>query len=259
MNLTIDVGNTSTSCGLFENGKIIFQFRRETNIHSSSDELGIFFRAALKENGFDWKKITKIGCCSVVPAINYSLKSACSKYLNIEPLFVQAGIKTGLKIKYSNPKEIGADLIAAGMGAVCLFPNQNMIIVDLGTATTLELISNENEFLGGSILPGMKFSVDALSSGTAKLPSVEIAKPSGLYGSSTTEAIQIGLFYGTAGSIKEICHIYQKNIFKGEKPLIVGTGGFSKVFSEYSLFDKIVPELVLLGVNRAIELNKEIL
>ncbi len=255
MNLTIDVGNTSTTCGLFENGKNIFQFRRETNIHSSSDEIGIFFRDVLRENGYDWKNISKIGCCSVVPAINYSLKSACSKYLNQEPLFVQAGIKTGLKIKYSNPKEIGADLIAAAMGAVCLYPNQNMIIVDLGTATTLELISKENEFIGGSILPGMKISVDALATGTAKLPSVEIAKPQGLYGSSTSEAIQIGLFYGTAGSIKEICYVYQKNIFNGEKPLIIGTGGFSKIFAEYNLFDKIVPELVLLGVNQALKLN----
>lgn len=255
MNLTIDVGNTSTTCGLFENGKNIFQFRRETNIHSSSDEIGIFFRDVLRENGYDWKNISKIGCCSVVPAINYSLKSACSKYLNQEPLFVQAGIKTGLKIKYSNPKEIGADLIAAAMGAVCLYPNQNMIIVDLGTATTLELISKENEFIGGSILPGMKISVDALATGTAKLPSVEIAKPQGLYGSSTSEAIQIGLFYGTAGSIKEICYVYQKNIFNGEKPLVIGTGGFSKIFAEYNLFDKIVPELVLLGVNQALKLN----
>lgn len=255
MNLTIDVGNTSTTCGLFENGKNIFQFRRETNIHSSSDEIGIFFRDVLRENGYDWKNISKIGCCSVVPAINYSLKSACSKYLNQEPLFIQAGIKTGLKIKYSNPKEIGADLIAAAMGAVCLYPNQNMIIVDLGTATTLELISKENEFIGGSILPGMKISVDALATGTAKLPSVEIAKPQGLYGSSTSEAIQIGLFYGTAGSIKEICYVYQKNIFNGEKPLIIGTGGFSKIFAEYNLFDKIVPELVLLGVNQALKLN----
>lgn len=255
MNLTIDVGNTSTTCGLFENEKNIFQFRRETNIHSSSDEIGIFFRDVLRENGYDWKEISKIGCCSVVPAMNYSLKSACSKYLNQEPLFVQAGIKTGLKIKYSNPKEIGADLIAAAMGAVYLYPNQNMIIVDLGTATTLELVSKKNEFIGGSILPGMKISVDALATGTAKLPSVEIAKPQGLYGSSTSEAIQIGLFYGTAGSIKEICHVYQKNIFDGEKPLVIGTGGFSKVFADYKLFDKIVPELVLLGVNQALKLN----
>ncbi len=255
MILTIDIGNTSTTCGLFDGDKLVLQFRRETNIHSSSDEIGVFFRNVLRENGFDWQKITKVGICSVVPAMNYSLMSACSKYLNHDPLIVQAGIKTGLKIKYSNPKEIGADLIAAAMGAVSLNLNKNTIIVDLGTATTLELLSADNEFLGGSILPGMKISIDALASGTAKLPSVEIAKPEGIYGSSTPEAIQVGLYYGTAGSIKEICYQYQKKVFKGEKPFVLGTGGFAKIFADYKLFDQIIPELVLLGVKRALELN----
>ena len=255
MILTIDIGNTSTTCGLFDGDKLVLQFRRETNIHSSSDEIGVFFRNVLRENGFDWQKITKVGICSVVPAMNYSLMSACSKYLNHDPLIVQAGIKTGLKIKYSNPKEIGADLIAAAMGAVSLNLNKNTIIVDLGTATTLELLSADNEFLGGSILPGMKISIDALASGTAKLPSVEIAKPEGIYGSSTPEAIQVGLYYGTAGSIKEICYQYQKKVFKGEKPFVLGTGGFAKIFADYKLFDQIIPELVLLVVKRALELN----
>lgn len=255
MILTIDVGNTSSTFGLFDGAKNVLQFRRSTNIHSSSDEIGIFMRDALRENGFEWKQITKIGCCSVVPSINYSLSSACAKYFNIEPLFIQAGIKTGLKIKYSNPKEIGADLIAAAMGAVNLFPNKNLIIADLGTATTLELVSKDMEFLGGSIMPGLKISVDALASGTAKLPSVEIAKPDHIYGSNTSEAIQVGLYYGNAGAIKEICYQYQKHVFNGEKPFIVGTGGFAKMFGEYNLFDQIVPELVLLGVKCAIDMN----
>lgn len=255
MILTIDVGNTSTSCGLFDGDNIVFRFRRETNIHSSSDEIGIFFRSVLRENGFDWKEISRIGICSVVPSVNYSLSSACAKYLNKEPLFIQAGIKTGLKLKYANPKEIGADLIAAAMGGINLFPNKDMIIVDMGTATTLELVSKDKEFLGGSILPGLKISIDALATGTAKLPSVEIAKPAGLYGSTTTEAIQVGLYYGTAGSIKEICYKYQQKVFNGDKPFVLGTGGFAKIFADYNLFDQIVPELVLYGVKCAIELN----
>ncbi|MCQ2589253.1 MAG: type III pantothenate kinase [Treponema sp.] len=255
MILTIDVGNTSTTCGLFDGDKIVLQFRRETNIHSSSDEIGIFFRTVLKENGYDWKEITRVGVCSVVPSVNYSLSSACTKYLNQDPLFIQAGIKTGLKLKYSNPKEIGADLIAAAMGAVHLFPNKDLIIADLGTATTLELVSKDTEFLGGSILPGLKISMDALATGTAKLPMVEIKKPEGLLGASTTEAIQVGLYYGNAGAIKEICYIYQKNVFHGQKPLIIATGGFAKIFADYSLFDQIVPELVLTGVKCAIDMN----
>lgn len=255
MILSIDVGNSTTSCGLFKDDKIVLQFRRETNIHSSSDEIGVFFRSVLAENGFDWHEITRVGICSVVPSVNYSLSSACSKYLNQEPLFIQAGIKTGLKLKYGNPKEVGADLIAAAIGGINLYPDRDLIIVDMGTATTLELVTKNKEFLGGSILPGLKISIDALASGTAKLPMVEIAKPAGLTGATTTEAIQVGLYYGTAGSIKEICYQYQKKVFKGEQPFILGTGGFSKLFNEYKLFDQVVPELVLYGVKCAIELN----
>lgn len=255
MILTIDVGNSSTNCGLFDGEKLVLQFRKTTTIDSSSDEIGLFFRSVLKENGFDWQQITKIGCCSVVPSINYSLSSACTKYLSKTPLFIQAGIKTGLKLKFTNTKEIGADLIAAAMGAVNLYPQKNLIIVDMGTATTIELISKNKEFLGGSILPGLKISVDALATKTANLPSVEIARPEHICGGTTVEAIQTGLYYGTAGSIKELCYLYQKNVFHGDSPVIVGTGGFAKIFADYNLFDRIEPSLVLMGVKNAIELN----
>ncbi|MCI5605892.1 MAG: type III pantothenate kinase [Treponema sp.] len=255
MILSIDVGNSATSYGLFENEKLIFQFRQTTNINSSSDEIGIFLRSVLWENGFDWKQISKIGCCSVVPSINYSLSSACSKYLEKEPLFIQAGIKTGLKLKYSNPREIGADLIAAAMGAVAVKPDTNLIIVDMGTATTIELITKDKEFLSGCILPGLKISVDALSSKTANLTPVEILKPSHICGTSTAEAIQSGIYYGTAGSIKELCYLYKKNIFHNEETFIIGTGGFARIFSDYNIFDEIIPGLVLSGVKCAIDLN----
>lgn len=255
MILSIDVGNSATSYGLFENEKLIFQFRQTTNINSSSDEIGIFLRSVLRENGFDWKQISKIGCCSVVPSINYSLSSACSKYLEKEPLFIQAGIKTGLKLKYSNPREIGADLIAAAMGAVAVKPDTNLIIVDMGTATTIELITKDKEFLSGCILPGLKISVDALSSKTANLTPVEILKPSHICGTSTAEAIQSGIYYGTAGSIKELCYLYKKNIFHNEETFIIGTGGFARIFSDYNIFDEIIPGLVLSGVKCAIDLN----
>ena len=255
MILSIDVGNSATSYGLFENEKLIFQFRQTTNINSSSDEIGIFLRSVLRENGYDWKQISKIGCCSVVPSINYSLSSACSKYLEKEPLFIQAGIKTGLKLKYSNPREIGADLIAAAMGAVAVKPDTNLIIVDMGTATTIELITKDKEFLSGCILPGLKISVDALSSKTANLTPVEILKPSHICGTSTAEAVQSGIYYGTAGSIKELCYLYKKNIFHNEETFIIGTGGFARIFSDYNIFDEIIPGLVLSGVKCAIDLN----
>ncbi len=255
MILTIDVGNTSTACGLFEDDECVLRFRRATDINSSSDEIGIFLRSALRENGYDWQKIQKIGCCSVVPAMNHSLANACAKYLGCEPLFIQAGIKTGLKLRYSNPKEIGADLIAAAMGAVQLYPEKNLIIIDMGTAITAELVSKNKEFLGGIIMPGLKISVDALAGGTANLTSVEIVRPEHVYGSSTTEAIQAGLYYGTAGAVKEFCNLFRKNVFHGEDTIIIGTGGFARTFEDYRLFDKIIPGLVLNGVKKALELN----
>ena len=255
--LTIDIGNSATNFGIFDGQKLVLQFRHTTNINSSSDEIGIFMRSVLRENGFDWKKIDRIGCCSVVPSSNYSMASACKKYFEKDALFIQAGIKTGLKLKYTNTKEIGADLIAAAIGAVNLFPEKDLIIVDLGTATTLELVSSKKEFLGGAILPGLKISVEALAQKTANLPTVEIARPANITGATTQEAIQMGLYYGHAGAIKEICGLYQKNVFKESKPYIIGTGGFSKIYSDYRLFDEIIPELVLYGVKCAVQLNAE--
>ena len=255
MILTIDVGNTSMVCGLFEGDECVLRFRRATDINSSSDEIGIFLRSALRENGYAWQKIEKVGCCSVVPAINHSLSNACIKYLGHEALFIQAGIKTGLKLRYSNPKEIGADLIAAAMGAVSEYPGKNLIIIDMGTAITAELVSKDKEFLGGVIMPGMKISVDALAGGTANLTSVEIMKPQHVFGSTTTEAIQAGLYYGTAGAVKEFCSLFKKNVFHGEDTMIIGTGGFARTFEDYRLFDKIIPGLVLSGVKVALDLN----
>ncbi|MBQ1948790.1 MAG: type III pantothenate kinase [Treponema sp.] len=256
MILTLDVGNTQITGGLFEEDKLVLQFRRTTAVGNSSDEIGLFLRSVIRENGFHWQKIDRIGVCSVVPSINYSLSSAFTKYFNQEALFIQAGIKTGLKLKYPNPKEIGADRIAGAIGAVSLHPETNLIIIDMGTATTIDCVTCNKEYLGGAILSGLKISVEALANGTAKLPSVEIARPDHICGTSTVEAIQSGLYYGTAGALKEFSWLYQKNIFHGEKPFIIGTGGFARIFEEYTLFNEICPELVLLGVKKALELNK---
>ena len=256
MILALDVGNSTMTGGIFDGSKLVLQFRQTTDKNSSSDEIGIFLRAVFRENGVDWRNITDICCCSVVPPINYSLSSALLKYFGREPLFIQAGIKTGLKLKYANPKEIGADRIAAAIGAVNRCPGKNLVVIDMGTATTIDVVTKDKEYLGGAILAGLKISVQALASGTSKLPNVEIVRASKSCGQSTIEAIQSGVFYGNAGAIKEFCRLYQKQIFGGEKPVVIGTGGFARIFESYGLFDEIVPELVLLGVKTALELNK---
>ncbi|MBR0154977.1 MAG: type III pantothenate kinase [Treponema sp.] len=256
MILTIDVGNTTIQGGLFdEDGKNVLIFRRSTSRDLSSDEAGLFFRNVIELNGFDYTKITQIACCSVVPSLNYSLSNAFKKYFKIDCLFVQAGIKTGLKLKYSNPKEIGADRIAAAIGASNLYEGKNLIVVDMGTATTIDIITKEKEYLGGAILPGIKMSSSSLASGTAKLPAVEIIKPERSCGTSTVEAIQSGIYFGQLGGVKEIIGLFTKEVFNGEKPYLIGTGGFSRLYENEKLFDSIVPELVHIGLKKVLELN----
>ncbi len=239
MLLTVDVGNTTIQCGLFEGEKLALQFRRSTNPRLSSDELGLFFRDVLALNNFDYKAVERIACCSVVPAINHSLSNCFRKYFFKEALFIQAGIKTGLKIKYANPREIGADRIAGAIGAVHAAASsggaKNLIVVDMGTATTVDVITKNNEYLGGAILPGAAMSVHALSEGTAQLPSVEVVQPKNVCGSSTIEAIQSGVFYGQAGAVRELVSKMEESVFGGERAFVIGTGGFSRSFESAGL------------------------
>ncbi|WP_147634957.1 type III pantothenate kinase [Treponema pectinovorum] len=257
MILTLDVGNSNTTGGVFKDDKLIFQFRQTTNQNSSSDEIGIFVRSLFRENQIDPTQITEIGICSVVPPINYSLSNGILKYFGIEPLFIQAGIKTGLKLKTPNPKEIGADLIADSIGAIAACPNTDLIIVDLGTATTIHAVTKEHEYLGGSILTGLKIGVQALAQATSKLPHVDIKKADKACATCTIEAIQSGIYFGTAGAIKEICKTINAEVFKNSNAKIIGTGGFAKIFDSYGIFDKTIPELTLLGVKKALELNRQ--
>ena len=256
MLLTVDVGNTTIQCGLFEGEKLALQFRRSTNSKLSSDELGLFFRDVLALNNFDYKAVERIACCSVVPAINHSLSNCFRKYFFKEALFIQAGIKTGLKIKYANPREIGADRIAGAIGAVHAAASsggaKNLIVVDMGTATTVDVITKNNEYLGGAILPGASMSVHALSEGTAQLPSVEVVQPKNVCGSSTIEAIQSGVFYGQAGAIRELVSKMEEKVFGGERAFVIGTGGFSRSFESAGLFDLVLPDFVLQGLKVAL-------
>lgn len=260
MLLTVDVGNTTIQCGLFEGEKLALQFRRSTNSKLSSDELGLFFRDVLALNNFDYKAVERIACCSVVPAINHSLSNCFRKYFSKEALFIQAGIKTGLKIKYANPREIGADRIAGAIGAVHAAASsggaKNLIVVDMGTATTVDVITKNNEYLGGAILPGASMSVHALSEGTAQLPSVEVVQPKNVCGSSTIEAIQSGVFYGQAGAIRELVSKMEEKVFGGERAFVIGTGGFSRSFESAGLFDLVLPDLVLQGLKVALDMNQ---
>lgn len=255
MIMTLDVGNSQIFGGLFRDDEILFRFRRNSKGGASSDEIGIFLRSVLRENNVDHKKITKISMCSVVPEVVYSIKNACKKYFSKDPFVLQAGVKTGLQIKYRNPLEVGADRIANSIAATTMFPKRNLIIIDLGTATTFCAVSKEKEYLGGSIVAGLKLSMEALEENTAKLPSVEIIPMQTALGRTTMENLQSGLYFGHLGTMREICKHIQNECFSGDKAFIIGTGGFASLFDTDGIFDINQPDLILQGLKTALQLN----
>src|SRR3954469_4591796 len=221
MLLTLDVGNSQIFGGVYDGEDLRITFRRTSSIRASSDEFGTFFRAALRENGVDPEVIDLAAICSVVPDAVHSLRNCFRKYFKFEPFLLQPGVKTGLKIRYRNPLEVGADKIANAVGALHRFPGRNLLIVDFGTATTLCAVTKDKEYLGGIITPGIHTSMLALESKTARLPAVEIVKPQEGLGKSTGESIQSGLYYGSLATVRSLAELVTSEHFSTDKPMII--------------------------------------
>lgn len=254
MMLCIDVGNSHIYGGVFADDEIRLRFRHTSKV-STSDELGIFLKSVLRENDCSPDSIDKIAVCSVVPQLDYSLRAACLKYFSIDPFFLQAGVKTGLNIKYRNPLEVGSDRIANAIAVTTLYPGKNVIVIDFGTATTFCAITQQKIYHGGAILPGVRLSVDALSNNTAKLPVVEIVKPEQALGRSTSESIQSGIFFGALGACRELIRHIKEEVFNGQEVLVIATGGFASLFDKQGIYDLLVPDLVLQGIRLAATMN----
>lgn len=255
MYLCLDVGNSHIFGGVFLKDTITLRFRHDSKHNYASDQLGLFLKHVLRENAIDPAAITHIGICSVVPSIDYALQAACIKYFAIKPFILQAGVKTGLKVRYNNPLEVGADRIANAIAAVKLFPKKPLIIVDFGTATTCCAINEAGDYLGGAILAGMRLSMEALQHNTAKLFPVDISTPAHPIGKSTRESLQSGIYYAQLGSIKELTTRMSEELNTHTTPLILGTGGFATMFADEPLFTAIIPDLVLHGIRAAMALN----
>lgn len=249
----LDVGNSQIFGGVYDGDALRFTFRRTSTARASSDEFGLFFRTVLRENGVDPAAITHVALCSVVPDVVHSLRNCFLKYFKVDPFLLQPGVKTGLKIKYRNPLEVGPDKIANAIGALHLYPRRDLVIVDFGTATTLCAVNADAEYLGGIITPGVLISMAALDSSTARLPAVEILKPRDVLGRSTVESIQSGLYYGTLATVRSLAGLIAAEQFGGRPPVILGTGGFGRLFEDENLFEAFLPELPLLGLKRAVE------
>ena len=198
MLLVFDVGNTNMVIGIYKDKSLVKDWRICTDIHKTSDEYGMLIGNLLAHNNIDIKSIDDVIISSVVPNVMHALENFCIKYCEKKPMIVGPGIKTGLNIKYDNPKQVGADRIVNAVAAIEKYGSP-LIVVDFGTATTFCAISDKAEYLGGTICPGLKISSEALFNGAAKLPRVELIKPGKTICKATVEAMQSGIIYGYVG------------------------------------------------------------
>ena len=247
MLLVFDVGNTNMVLGIYEGDTLTNSWRINTDHQKSSDEYGILINNLFEYHRINMRDIKNIIISSVVPDVMHSLENFCIKYCGVEPLIVRPGIKTGLNIKYDNPKQVGADRIVNAVAAIEKY-GYPLIIVDFGTATTFCAISDKAEYLGGTICPGLKISSEALFNGAAKLPRVELIKPGKTICKATVEAMQAGIIYGYVGQVEKIISMMKKEL-GSEDIKVVATGGLSSlIHSETDSIDHIDKFLTLEGL-----------
>lgn len=248
MLLCLDVGNTQIFGGLFdEHQKLSMRFRLSSK-SQTSDEFAIFLIQVLKENNIQPKDVKHIAISSVVPHLDYSIRAACIKYFSISPFFIHSQMKTALDIQYIQARELGADRIANAIAAIEMFPNENLIIIDFGTAMTFCAINDKHVYLGGSIFPGMRLLVDTLAKNTAKLPVVEVVPMTQAVAKTTVTGIQSGIYFGTLGACRELIKHYHEEVFHHQSVKIIATGGFSGLFEKSGIYDVHVPDLILHGI-----------
>ncbi len=245
MLLAIDVGNTSTEFGIFNSEKLIATLRIGTKIESTSDELWLYLSQFFNHHHIPKDYVQNVVISSVVPQINYSLISMVRKYCEADPFIIGENLPCPMPTGYENPKELGTDRLVDAYAAYrrCQTPT---VVVDFGTATTVDAVSAKGEFLGGMIYPGIKSSTDALFEKAAKLTKVEITKPAFSLGRSTSESLQLGIYCGYLGAIEKMVQKAKDAV--GNDAKVIATGGFSRLFREEPIFDEIVPFLQLEGI-----------
>lgn len=247
MLFAVDVGNTNITVGLFDGKELVKQFRMITKTSRTSDEYGVYVRQWLSINGFDDTHISDVIISSVVPNIMHSLTSGFIKYFNVNPLIVAPGIKSGIRLAIPNPKELGADRLVDAVAAYELYGGP-VIVVDFGTATTHDLVLDDGTFSAGVTSPGIRLAANALWTGTAKLPEVEIKKVDTVLGKDTVSSMQAGIYYGYVGQTEYIINkMKEESGLDGIK--VVATGGLGKLISDATdAIDIYDPELTLHGL-----------
>ena len=260
MILTLDIGNTNIKTALFDGSEMVKYWRLSTSITNTSDEYGITIMNLFRHEGIDPKAVEGIVMSSVVPTVNFTIEHMCQNYFGIAPMVIGPGIKTGINIRYENPRELGSDRIANAVAAFEEYGGDKPVIfIDFGTATTFGVVEKEQTgtgaFLGGAIFPGIKLASEALTSGTAKLPRFALAKPEHVIGRTTLTNLQSGMFHGYVGMVTNLVKRMKQEL--GGEALVVATGGMAVLIAEESkVIDKLDGLLTLKGLRLIYERNK---
>jgi type III pantothenate kinase len=254
MLLAVNVGNTNTTVGVFRGSELLYHWRLSTAHERTADEMAVVFDGLLDQAGLSFSsQITGVVLASVVPISTTALREMVDRYFNFPAVVVEPGTRTGLPILTDNPREVGADRIVNALAAFDRYGGP-LIVVDFGTATTYDVVSEKGEFLGGAIAPGLQISNAALSSSTARLPQVELHPPKSVIGRNTVEAIQSALVYGTAAEADGMIERMRKEL--GGSATVVATGGLAPLLIPYCQFvDEHDPWLTLEGLRLVFERN----
>lgn len=254
MLLTIDIGNTNLTLGLYEGDKLGAHWRLATDHNRMPDEYGLQLLGLLQNAGKTLKDIKGISLASVVPPLTGRVVQACREYLKQEPLVVDAGIKTGIKIRYEDPKAVGADRVCDAVAVMKLYGGP-ACVVDFGTATTFNAVTKGGEYLGGAITAGINLAAEALYTRAAKLPRIDLQVPPSVIGRNTVHAMQSGLLFGYVSMVEGMVAKFRSEL--GSDMKVVATGGLAEVVAkETKVIDVIAPWLTLEGLRIIWELNR---
>jgi len=253
--LTIDIGNTETTFGVFEGEELRATWHMATDIHRLADEYAALLLNLMRQQGLDTPDIKAIALCSVVPPLISTFDELFQRYFHVTPLVVGAGVKTGVRIRMDNPREVGADRIINAAAAHHLYGGP-VIVTDLGTATTFDTVSKEGDYLGGAIAPGIMSATEALSTRTSMLSRVELTHPKRAIGTNTIAAMQSGIIFGYVALIEGLVTRIQKEL--KEKAKVIATGGYANLIAEETnIFDGVNPDLTLIGLKLIYKMNKD--
>lgn len=254
MLLAADIGNTNIILGVFDDAKLKATWRLATGVHRMPDEYATLLLNLFDRQGLAASQITDAVLSSVVPPLVGVFEEVCRRYLDVSPLVVGAGVKTGVRICMDNPREVGADRIVNAVAAHHLYGGA-VIVIDFGTATTFDVVSGEGDYLGGAIAPGIAIATEALFTRTAALPRVELSHPEQTIGRNTVAAMRSGIVFGYVGLIEGIVARIQTEL--ASKAKVVATGGYAElVAQETSIIEVVNPDLTLIGLRLIHEMNR---